>query len=124
MAIHRRIHQPIATVKDGLSSLSPFPLPSYPPQRLALSRSRTRLQRVSAALSISSSLVLWFLIVCALLAALYDMAQQFVGSSRESKVSDLIITFGTYVLVVSRSSQLTIQTRPGGLADRVGWMGY
>jgi hypothetical protein len=104
MPLHRRIHQPIATVKDGLSSLSPFPLHQYPPQRLALSRSRTRLQRFTHAINISSSLFVWIVVVCALLTALYDMAQQFIGSSRESKASDLIITFGTYLLVVSRRS--------------------
>lgn len=110
MPLHRRIHQPISTVKSGLSSLSPFPLPrpdsQYPPQRLALSRSRTRLQRFSSAVLISSSLFLWVLIVCALLTALYDMAQQFIGSTRESKASDLIITFGTYLLVVSKRLKL------------------
>ncbi|KAL8286962.1 hypothetical protein RQP46_003968 [Phenoliferia psychrophenolica] len=54
------------------------------------------------------------LITCALLAALYDIGQQLVKSTRASKISDLIITFGTYVVItmvgiviwISRAFQL------------------
>jgi hypothetical protein len=41
------------------------------------------------------------LIVCVLLMALSDIAQQLIESNRASKVSDVVITFGTYVMVVS-----------------------
>ena len=42
------------------------------------------------------------MIVTALLAALYDIARQIIASDRESKVkvADVIITFGTYVVIV------------------------
>lgn len=47
------------------------------------------------------------LVIACLLASLYDVAQQLVGSTRASKVSDVIITFGTYVVIVSTFPRAT-----------------
>jgi threonine/homoserine/homoserine lactone efflux protein len=44
--------------------------------------------------------VLVLFIVTALLAALFDIARQLIESSRASRVSDVAITFGTYVVIV------------------------
>ncbi|GAA5881770.1 hypothetical protein JCM1840_004825 [Sporobolomyces johnsonii] len=44
--------------------------------------------------------VLVLIILVALLATLIDLAQQFIHSNRSSKISDLSITFGTYVLII------------------------
>lgn len=45
--------------------------------------------------------LLLLLITAALLASLFDIALQLLRSNRASKISDTIITFGTYVVVVS-----------------------
>lgn len=62
---------------------------------------RTQPQRLWAFASGSGLTFLFLLIIAALLAALYDIAQQLIQSDRASRISDVIITFGTYVVVVS-----------------------
>lgn len=45
--------------------------------------------------------ILVLLIICVLLSSLFDIALQLLRSNRASKISDVIITFATYVSVVS-----------------------
>lgn len=47
--------------------------------------------------------VLVVLLLAALITALGDMAKSMIQSSRASKVSDVIITFGMFLTVVRRS---------------------
>jgi len=43
--------------------------------------------------------IIIILLVCAVLVVLYDTGHQLVMSSRQSRISDLFITFGTYVVM-------------------------
>ena len=68
---------------------------------------------------------LMILITAALLAALYDIGQQLIKSDRASKVSDVIITFGTYVVIVRlcrsvlvAGASLTARSATTGHQDR------
>lgn len=99
MFASRRLRVPITHLTEQITSISPWG--SFRAAPLAFSGHRTRLERLWSFTSACLSLFVWLLIVSALLAALFDMGQQFVHSSRQSKASDLVVTFGTYLVVVS-----------------------
>lgn len=78
---------------------------SYPPPQTRLPQPKYPHKILHTIWAVLRQIALGFLVLliaAALLASLFDIALQLLRSNRASKVSDTIITFGTYVVVVSR----------------------